>query len=215
VSKQMIDIEKIMKNLAKNRPIFHSEADFQHAFAWEIQSMYPKSKIRLEYPYASNKGRIYLDLWVKDEPIYYAIELKYIKKNLNVTTDDEEYQLTSNDALDLARYDYVKDISRLEQVANHFDNTVGIVIMLTNEPALWKPPLREDVNDIQFRIHEGRDLEGRLDWGPKTGLGTRKGREPLSLQGKYPLNWKSYSNVETKNGEFRYLLVNVQKKGEA
>jgi hypothetical protein len=211
----MINIEQIMKNLAIKRPIFHSEADFQHAFAWEIHSMYLKSKIRLEYPHTTENNRIYLDLLVKDEPTYYAIELKYIKKSLNVIIDDEKYQLTSNDALDLARYDYVKDISRLEQVAHHFDNTVGIAIMLTNEPALWKPSIRDDVNDIQFRIHERRDLQGRLDWGPKTGHGTKKGRETIELHGEYSLSWKDYSNVETKNGEFRYLLVNVQKKGEA
>lgn len=45
-----LDIEKCMKSLSEKRPIFHSEADFQFALAWEIQKEYPKANVRLEYP---------------------------------------------------------------------------------------------------------------------------------------------------------------------
>ncbi|MEQ6378244.1 hypothetical protein RZN25_15635 [Bacillaceae bacterium S4-13-56] len=206
----MIKVNELMNILSNKRPIFQSEADFQHAFAWELQTQYPKSKIRLEYPHSTENNRIYLDLWVNEEPIYYAIELKYIKKRLNTVFNHENFQLTSNDAPDQARYDFLKDIGRLEQVAHHFGNTIGFAILLTNEPAMWKSPTREDVNDIQFRFQEGRVVHGELDWGPKTGLGTKKGREILNIQDEYHLQWKDYSNLETKNGEFRYLAVKVQ-----
>lgn len=51
----MIDIEQVLKELAKKRPVFHSEADFQHALAWEIQITYPDANIRLEKPFQFDK----------------------------------------------------------------------------------------------------------------------------------------------------------------
>ena len=37
-----------MAALARVRPLFHSEADFQHAFAWQLHSAHPDARIRLE-----------------------------------------------------------------------------------------------------------------------------------------------------------------------
>ena len=34
----MVDIEKLMKELARDRSVFHSEADFQHALGWQIHA---------------------------------------------------------------------------------------------------------------------------------------------------------------------------------
>lgn len=42
------DVEQTMARLAARRPIFHSEADFQHAFAWQVQIDHPDARIRLE-----------------------------------------------------------------------------------------------------------------------------------------------------------------------
>ena len=42
----MFDIHGIMKELAKRRPVFHSEADFQFALAWRQRTI-PKSEMRL------------------------------------------------------------------------------------------------------------------------------------------------------------------------
>ena len=37
----MIQIAQVLSTLAVQRPVFHSEADFQHALAWEIHSCVP------------------------------------------------------------------------------------------------------------------------------------------------------------------------------
>lgn len=37
-----------MAALARVRPVFHGEADFQHAFAWEMHIADPSAKVRLE-----------------------------------------------------------------------------------------------------------------------------------------------------------------------
>lgn len=44
----MINMNKVLSTLSVKRPIFHSEADFQHSLAWEIREHYPESEIRLE-----------------------------------------------------------------------------------------------------------------------------------------------------------------------
>jgi len=44
----LAEIEETMAALARVRPLFHSEADFQHAFAWQLHSADPDARIRLE-----------------------------------------------------------------------------------------------------------------------------------------------------------------------
>jgi hypothetical protein len=60
----MLDIEAILSRLAHKRPVFHSEADFKHSLAWEIQQRFPESPVRLEYKPKYVGKRVYLDVWV-------------------------------------------------------------------------------------------------------------------------------------------------------
>ena len=56
-----------MRELAQRRPIFHSEADFQHALAWEIHALHTDCQIRLERPVKGidpSRRRPRVDLWV-------------------------------------------------------------------------------------------------------------------------------------------------------
>jgi hypothetical protein len=48
-----LSVSAVLTALAKQRPIFHSEADFQHAIAWEIHKHLPRASVRLERPIAS------------------------------------------------------------------------------------------------------------------------------------------------------------------
>jgi len=103
--------------LAAKRPVFHSEADFQHAFAWEIHQHLPDAYVRLEYRPALLPTRAYVDVWVVDGNQTLAIELKYKTAPLSVQLDDgEKFDLMSQGAQDLGRYDFVRDLWRLEQV---------------------------------------------------------------------------------------------------
>ena len=43
-------VSEVLTALAKQRPILHSEADFQHAIAWKIHKRLPRASIRLERP---------------------------------------------------------------------------------------------------------------------------------------------------------------------
>lgn len=43
-----VDIAVLLRTLALQRPVYHSEADFQHAFAWEAHRTDPSLPVRLE-----------------------------------------------------------------------------------------------------------------------------------------------------------------------
>ncbi|WML32230.1 hypothetical protein RCG24_10490 [Neobacillus sp. OS1-32] len=213
----MDQLLSILTTLSKERPVFHSEADFQHALAWEIHNNYSQSKLRLEYNPTISYGNMYLDIWVTHANGYRtAIELKYITKKISLQIIDESFNLKSHGAPDLARYDCIKDIVRIETVCNTLDNTNGFAIILSNEPALWKQPVYRDKvpNDLEYRIHNEKILEGELNWGLNTGQGTMKGRESsLNLLGTYKMTWLPYSKVmESTGGEFKIAIIEVPSK---
>lgn len=70
------NIKTAIKNLSEKRKIFHSESDFQFAFAWELQKELPQAEIRLEYCPAFAKD-MHIDIFVIENGATYPIELKY------------------------------------------------------------------------------------------------------------------------------------------
>ncbi len=205
----VLDIHTVMKRLAEKRPIFHSEADFQFALAWQIRELVSDSKIRLEFsPFPDESKRMDLDIWVPSERS--AIEVKYPKDHLDVTVNGERFLLKQG-ADDIARYDFVRDIARMEKVvAEREDADHGIAVLLTNWRALWNPPAqnRKVPNDAEFRLHEGRVLIGELHWTNKPQGAERK--SPILLNGSYEMRWHDYRDRKLgKNSHFRYLAVEI------
>jgi hypothetical protein len=208
-----LDIQTIITSLSQKRPVFHNEADFQHALAWEIREYYPDSKIRLETKVHGANTKVYLDILVHYEGRKYAIELKYKTRTFECVVDGEEFSLNNQGAHDIGRYDVLKDLQRLEQMVASGVADDGILIFLTNDASYYSNPGEEkQTADRDFRLHEGRSIHGQLSWGEQTGYGTMRGREePISLQGQYEMRWASYSHVsDTSRVEFRYLLLTVQ-----
>lgn len=209
----MLDVTKLMKDLARDRPVFHSEADFQHALAWHIHAMGLDAGVRLEYR-PDQTERIYLDLWLSSSKV--AVELKYLTRKLEYERGGECYALRTQGAQDTRRYDFLKDIQRLEQLSQskRTDVRVGFAILLTNDPLFWKPPRKNRVTfDAEFRLHERRTIARgeTMGWSKKARPGTTAGRrEAIRLNGTYVLRWQDYADVgDGDNGQFRYLAVQV------
>jgi hypothetical protein len=206
-----LDMGGVLTEMAHQRPVFHSEADFQHAFAWEVHRQVPDASIRLEKPLTTIAGVAHLDVLIQREGATVAVELKYKTKKLTHQITDEAYNLRSHGAQDLGRYDFMKDIGRLEDISASFPSTVGYAVLLTNESSYWRNPLSSKTVDAAFRLHEGRVLSGEATWGAGASKGTMKSREkPIKLRGSYKLEWHDYSALQTnKDLVFRYLLVAV------
>lgn len=207
------DIDHVLKRLAENRPIFHSEADFQFALARQIETLMPDCGIRLERPFPFDGANRYLDLWLRTPGI--AIELKYRTRRLSFPHEGESFSLKNQNARDHGRYDFIEDIRRIEEIAtkrrgaNGDQFSQGYAVLLTNDHLYWENG-GEGTVDAQFRIHEGRTLNGRMAWARRASKGTTKKREQtLTVSGPYKLQWKRYSDLPTENGEFRYLAVKI------
>jgi len=89
----MIDIGQTLKVLSSKRPIFHSEADFQQALAWQIHEEYPTCSIRLERKVTQLDNTMYVDIWATENDANVAIETKYRTKLLEVIVDREQFDL--------------------------------------------------------------------------------------------------------------------------
>ncbi len=205
----ILDITNLMKGLSSERPIFHTEADFQHALAWYIHKKMPDCQLRLELKPFKNE-RKYLDIWLRGMGI--AIELKYKTKKL-VYCGDEPFALRNQYAQDFGRYDFIKDICRLEQVVTHFETAkVAFAILLTNDSSYWELS-KPDLEDAAFHLNNGTKIMGKREWSMKADLEKKKGRKmPLCLEGAYDCVWRNYSSpkfVEGKNRQFQYLMVKV------
>lgn len=197
-------IDRILAELAKSRPVFHSEADFQHALAWALHEE-GAERIRLERYYEVIDG--YLDLEAQVRELRVAMELKYWTRLLEVEIEGEAFRLKNQAAQPISRYDYLKDVTRLEKLVADQKADIGYAIVLTNNPGYWRESGRDAI-DLNFRLHQGRELQGKLTWGERAGPGTTRGREaPIDLTGVYRADWSSYSEVAGMS--FRYLALEV------
>lgn len=205
-----LDLHASLASLARTRSVFHSEADFQHSLAWQIHLADPNTQLRLETRSARN---IRLDILVTAAGQRTAIELKYLVAAFQGDVGNEQYDLPNQAAHDISRHDVVKDISRVEAIVAAGTVNVGWAVALTNDPSYWQPGRKLDPIDAEFRLHEGRVLEGSLGWAATAGSGTtRKRQERLVLQGRYECCWRDYAIVKDSSGRshrWRYLAFRV------
>lgn len=206
----IVNPRAVLANLALKRPVFHSEADFLFAFAWEAKLQNPGLEVRLE-THPEPAVRLDLELIAPDGARGVAVELKYMTRLWGGSVRGESFALKNHGASDLRGYDVIKDIHRVERFISARLGWAGLVIVLTNEAGYWRPRTHSRVTNADaFRLGEGTLLEGSRAWGPNTG-GTSRGREAvLKLRGCYPLKWIDYSSLGTGPAEtFRALVVEI------
>ncbi|HPM48103.1 MAG TPA: hypothetical protein PLW78_10240 [bacterium] len=203
---EKFDLKKVLKSLSKKRPVFHSEADFQFALAWEIKEEYKSAEIRLEKRFETGKKNNYFDIFFELDGKKYAIELKYKTAKLEDKLYDEEYNLKGQSAQDCGRYDFLKDVQRLEKLKESKKINQGFAIFLTNDHYYWSAGRKENSVDAKFRINEDRKIEkdSTLEWTSDAADGTKKGRtDPIKLKKDYTCKWFKYSAL------FQYLLFEI------
>lgn len=103
-----------------------------------------------------------MDVLVNDAGVTFAIELKYKTKKFDTVFGAEEFHLRNHGAQDIGRYDFIKDIVRLEHFVTANAGSVGYAIFLTNDEAYWKDSKSLTTADAMFRIGDNRTLSGQL-----------------------------------------------------
>jgi hypothetical protein len=202
----MFSINQEMKKLVEKHLFFSSKEAFKNSLKHQLQE-----KFRV----IENKdfhGWV-VDLWVEDpnSEQQYALYLMNKLAGLIIKQENQLIELKHHGAEDCGRYDFLKQVEKLEKITTGRDNIKGIAILLTNDHLYWSEPTRANTVDSYFRIHENRILTGELKWLEHASAGTTKDREnPIAIKGTYKLRWQHYSTVRNeKHGEFRYLAVHV------
>lgn len=218
------DLRRFMTELGAERPIFHSEADLQHAFAMLAARWFPRARIRLEVPYRALAGgrwetvaRESLDVLVDDGAGPVFVELKYLRASWDAPVLGELVRLAPA-ARDLESSSFVKDVARLERLTAAVPGSTGLALMVSNDAAMWRPRAgSRATNWDAFRLHEGTVLSGTHAWGEGTAASTTNlAGTHWDLIGRYECRWVDYAVVaeaSPKNGVLRYLPVWVHPRG--
>lgn len=185
-----------MNSLALRRPTFHSEADFQFEFAWELVRL-GLGSVRLEKP-VPMVGEV--DLVV--EPDEQLIEFKYKTKSTSLCHNLKQFKLKGHGAQPLGRYDVLKDLGRIES-----SKRSGYAIFLTNDSLYWRTGSRG--NGADFSLEQGRQVAGLLQWRDSSKI-TSLGKDrvyPINIKGIYSCNWVEYSRVGQE--VFKFLIFAI------
>ncbi|MDF1606270.1 hypothetical protein [Nocardioides sp. YIM 152315] len=202
-----LDIHSVLAALAAKRPLFHSEADFQFAFAWQIGALH-EVEVRLEtHPRPLVNLDVQLD-W--PDGTHTAIELKYKTRLWVGDVAGEHFALKDQGANDIGGYDFLKDVERVEKFVDAAPGWDGFAVMITNLPTYWNPAVHgRETNADGFRLHEGRTVGGELNWRRVGGTQAQRPK-PIRLRDAYTLRWTGYSRVDSSlAGTFRALVVPV------
>ena len=142
--------------------------------------------------------RLYLDIVVAKEGKYVPVELKYKTKEVAVAMerfgepfseagDGVAGALKSHGAQDLGRYDFWKDVKRLELVKSRFGNVAGgLAVFLTNDTTYKAKPKGLIEN---FSMAEGEPLPMEKHWSDATRP-TAEGRPDFEVSKGYELRWQ-------------------------
>jgi hypothetical protein len=205
-----LNLGAVLEALARTRPVFHSEADFQHHLAWTVRELDPLIDVRLETrPLPGVRQQLDVRLHYRESDERVALELKYPTRSISVVVGGEAFALHDHAAQDIARYDICKDVSRVENFVATGTVDRGFVLVITNDQGFWNESSRTTV-DAAFRLHEGRQLAGSLAWAG-AAAGTMTGRSSvIELLGTYRLAWRDFSHVlPGPGGRFRVLQIAV------
>jgi hypothetical protein len=207
----MLAPHAIMSFLSKHRPVFHSEADFQHSFAWQIHQGFPDAAVRLERPLRSRLGVLHVDIVVDIAGRMNMFELKYKTRASSVQSGSEEFMLQDHNAQPLGRYDFLKDVARLESLAVALPGTASWAIILSNDSSYWKPPRGVNDTSAAFSLCEGRRVTGNMEWSAHTSARMKEGREDaIVLANEYILSWSDYTDIGGRSySRLRYLALEI------
>ena len=120
-------IRAALESLCKRRPIFHSEADFQHELACEL-SQAGFSRVRVECRMEGIRVDILAD--------NVAIELKYAPRNFSREWNGEKFAFSRIEHDEKDIHGLRKDVERLDGLIKSGAIENGFVVLLTNRKRL-------------------------------------------------------------------------------
>lgn len=216
------NIKKAFINLKKSNRFFVSEADFQHSFALELEKVFNgTATILLEFPIEQHGRIIYIDIMVVYEKFLYPIELKYKTK---VIPSEQLYAFTGlqikkmlkdHNAADINGYHFWKDVNRIEQLIENNQVVSGVCIMITNDKFYWAGNWKNGSKGYLFRTVQGKYTAGNLKWlhNDLNNIPRWIMQHPgFEIKNAYDLQWQDFYDTGDKNGQFKFLFLEIPQK---
>ena len=196
------ELKKIIENLSIKRPLFHSEADFQHELALLLGRERGQVDLRLERPYLENVLKFFLDILVNTENEKIGIELKYVTNSFPQEDNGEMFNLKTHGNYGGSRFNFLKDVYRLDQLKERKEIFKGFAIILTNVKDFYSGK-NYDNRFKHLYLYEGRKIK-KGDVIKFVENTTPKKFQPFKLENVngYHLQWKPYG----KYTDFKYLM---------
>jgi len=206
-----------LNRLSKDRPVFHSEADFQFSLGWELKRLNNDFEIIMERPFQFNNKlgddkdtTKYTDIFIKDGLNKYGIELKYVTKELETEIDKVKYKLKDHMATNLRRYDFYKDISRLEYLKINGEIDMGYAIFLTNVNSYYQKQASGMAKEFNFADGCKIIPKDEYYWiGEKINeksIGSSRNKN-IKIEQQYDCCWREYP--ENGSYGFKYILLEI------
>ena len=211
------DVQSFLEN---NKKLMFNERDLQMHLALYLLNTQKYTNVHMEYyvPYEKLSNYVWnnelrLDIVVEYNGEFCPIELKYKtkqgKEDLDIKRFGESLEgvviLKNQSAQDLARYDFWKDIRRIELVKGRFEKVSGgLAIFVTNDPAYKKSP-RKDSNNLHFSL-EGGTHSKKKNWVDNKRP-CAENRPNFEVNKDYEIRWDNYTIGKETN--FHYCIVSI------
>lgn len=199
------------------------EAQLQFDLAWKLKKFYGETdtvNVFLEYAVKNGKQKAedeeknnprysYYDIVIKEGNEFIPIELKFKTKSVK---GHDEY--ANQSAPNLARYDFWRDVERIEKFSKWSKKTacIGYAVMVTNDGA-YLHNSGETAMYKSFAVNKDREVKaGVLDWTSKPNSASvgKNRMNGIEINNDYKLNWKE--DVPANNGvSFNVLVLEVKK----
>lgn len=206
--------------LEQNNELLFNERDLQMHLAIWLKGIGKYDDVDVEYyvPFEEFGGKyiwesaLRLDIVVKKGEEYLPVELKYKTKKAGklLTRFDEELKgkytvLKDQAAQDLGKYDFWKDVRRIELVRNRFNRVKnGLAVFVTNDESYLKPS-GENSNCKAFDMSSEGSLSKNKSW--KNGNSAcAKGYPNFEVEKEYIIEWKP---CFFEGEEFNYCIVKI------
>ena len=157
---------------------------------------------------------LYIDIVVEKDGQFVPIELKYPTKDIwgaftrfGVAVTAKVPMLKNQGAQDIVRYNYWKDVRRIEALRQAYAATIagGLAVMVTNDPSYQKSPTSGSVGYGPFCIEDGRVVKQpqNCDMSWQNGVSVAKDHPNFQIFGNYSIKWQSMPKMKG----FSYIIL--------
>lgn len=226
------DVEQF---LSGESVLFSNESDLQLRLSCYLKHLGHYDRVEVEYyvPYQELKllnsslnhtnfpwdSDLYIDIVVEKDGQFVPVELKYPTKDIwgaftrfGVAVTAKVPMLKNQGAQDIVRYNYWKDVRRIEALRQAYAETIvgGLAVMVTNDSSYRTSPTSNSFGYSRFSIKDGRVVtqpqDRNMAW--QNNVKVAATHPNFEIDNSYEIRWRQIPRIPKTLG-FWYLILDV------